>query len=99
MRLREKSLVRGCICEQTLANVIGISGTLNDITERKRREQHLSAEHSTARVLAEYSTLSVATPKILEAISESLGWDVGELWRVDASANVLRRSDRSYASR
>jgi hypothetical protein len=27
----------------------------------------------------------------LEAISESLGWDVGELWSVDASENVLRR--------
>ncbi len=35
------------------------SGTLNDIAERKRREQHLSAEHATTRVLAEsvsYST-------------------------------------------
>jgi PAS domain S-box-containing protein len=73
------------------ATVIGISGTLNDITERKRREQHLSAEHATARVLAESTTLSVATPKILEAICESLGWDVGELWSVDSSANVLRR--------
>ncbi len=71
--------------------VIGISGTLNDITERKRREQHLSAEHATARVLAESATLSEATPKILEAICESLGWDVGELWSVDASANVLHR--------
>jgi PAS domain S-box-containing protein len=71
--------------------VIGISGTLNDITERKRREQQLSAEHATARVLAESATLSVATPKILQAICESLGWDVGELWSVDAIMNVLRR--------
>lgn len=71
--------------------IIGISGTLNDITERKRREQHLSAEHATTRVLAESATLSQATPKILQAICESLGWDVGELWSVDASANVLRR--------
>jgi PAS domain S-box-containing protein len=71
--------------------LIGISGTLNDITERKRREQHLSAEQATTRVLAESVTLSEATPKILQAICESLGWDVGELWSVDASANVLRR--------
>jgi sigma-B regulation protein RsbU (phosphoserine phosphatase) len=70
--------------------VIGISGTLNDITERKRREQHLSAEHAATRVLAESATLSEATPKILQAICESLGWDLGELWSVDASANVLR---------
>jgi PAS domain S-box-containing protein len=71
--------------------LLGISGTLNDITERKRREQHLSAEHATTRVLAESTTLSEATPKILQAICESLGWDVGELWNVDASVNVLRR--------
>jgi sigma-B regulation protein RsbU (phosphoserine phosphatase) len=43
------------------------------------------------RVLAESGTLSVATPKILQAICESLGWDVGELWSVDAIMNVLRR--------
>ncbi len=52
--------------------LIGISGTLNDITERKRREQHLSAEQATTRLLAESATLSVATPKILQAICESL---------------------------
>ena len=71
--------------------VIGISGTLNDITERKRREQHLSAEHAATRVLAESATLSEATPKLLQAMCESLGWDLGEFWSVDASANVLRR--------
>ena len=71
--------------------IIGISGTLNDITERKRREQHLSAEHATTRVLAESATLSEATPNILQSICESLGWDVGELWSVDTSTNVLRR--------
>ncbi|MBD1807108.1 PAS domain S-box protein [Microcoleus sp. FACHB-SPT15] len=71
--------------------VIGISGTLNDITERKRREQHLSAEHAATRVLAESATLSEATPKLLQAMCESLGWDLGEFWSVDASENVLRR--------
>ena len=83
--------VYACVILADDDTVIGISGTLNDITERKRREQHLSAEHAIARVLAESATLSVASPKILEAICESLGWDVGELWSVDASANVLRR--------
>jgi PAS domain S-box-containing protein len=82
--------VYACVMLADDDTVIGISGTLNDITERKRREQHLSAEHATARVLAESATLSVATPKILQAICESLGWTLGELWSVDARANVLR---------
>jgi sigma-B regulation protein RsbU (phosphoserine phosphatase) len=69
---------------------IGLSGTLNDITDRKRREQHLSAEHATTRVLAESVNLAEATPKLLQAICKSLGWDLGELWSVDAKANVLR---------
>jgi PAS domain S-box-containing protein len=69
---------------------IALCGTLNDITERKRQELHLSAEHATTRVLAESVTLTEATPKLLQAICSSLGWDFGELWSVDAKANVLR---------
>ncbi|HAA32842.1 MAG TPA: regulator [Cyanobacteria bacterium UBA8553] len=70
--------------------LIGISGTLNDITERLRQEKHLNAEHATTRVLAESATLSEASLKILQAICENLGWTLGELWSVDTQANVLR---------
>jgi PAS domain S-box-containing protein len=71
-------------------SLMGISGTLNDITERKRREQHIRAENTTTRVLAEAVTLSEAIPKILQAICQSLGWERGEFWSVDSKANVLR---------
>ncbi|NEQ22313.1 MAG: SpoIIE family protein phosphatase [Microcoleus sp. SIO2G3] len=70
--------------------LVGISGTLNDITERKRQEQYSSAEHAITRTLAESGTLSEATPKILQALCERLGWVLAELWSVDTSANVLR---------
>ena len=70
--------------------VIGLSGTLNDISEHKRREQHQTAEQATTRVLAESENLTEATPKLLQVICESLGWDFGELWSVDVKANVLR---------
>lgn len=69
--------------------IIGLSGTLNDITERKRREQHQSVQHTTTHVLAESANLREATPKLLQAICQSLGWELGELWTVDASKNVL----------
>lgn len=71
--------------------LIGLSGTLNDITKRKRREQHLSAEHATTRILAETATFGEATSQCLQAICESLGWELGEFWSVEASAHVLRR--------
>lgn len=62
----------------------------SDITERKRGERHLNAQHATTRVLAESATLSQATPKVLQAICESLEWDLGEVWSVDRHSKVLR---------
>jgi two-component system, sensor histidine kinase and response regulator len=49
-----------------------------------------AAEYATARVLAESARLAEATPRILEAICTSLGWEHGALWRVDHQAGVLR---------
>ena len=63
---------------------------IRDITERKRAERRLRAHHKTTHILAESSTIAEATPKIIQVICESLGWDLGELWLVDRQANVLR---------
>jgi len=63
---------------------------LRDITERKRAEQRLVAQHTVTQVLAEAATLEEATPKILQAVCECLVWDLGELWRIDRAAGVLR---------
>jgi hypothetical protein len=49
----------------------------------------------TARALAESDTLAEATPKVLQAICEALGWDHAALWNVDAEAKLLRRLSRS----
>ena len=64
-----------------------------DITDRKRSEQHLTAQYAATRVLAESATTSEATSQILQGICESLGWDLGEIWMVDQQANVLRFLD------
>jgi phosphoserine phosphatase RsbU/P len=69
--------------------LLGISGTINDITERKRREQHLNAENATTRVLAEAGMLNEAIPKILQAICENLEWERGEFWSVDSQRQAL----------
>ena len=70
--------------------IVGISGSLADITERKYQDQRLSVERATTRVLAEVTTLSEAFPNLLQAISKSLGWEYGELWLMDKADNALK---------
>jgi signal transduction histidine kinase len=43
-----------------------------------------------ARVLAEAARLEEVSTKILQAVCESLEWDVGEIWVFDEQVNVLR---------
>jgi PAS domain S-box-containing protein len=64
-----------------------------DITEQKRAEQYLSAQHAVSSVLAECATTSEATSRILQVICENLGWDLGEIWIVDEQAKILRCLD------
>jgi len=61
------------------------SGSAHRVNQRQ-----LAAEYATARVLAESARLAEATPRILEAICTTLGWEYGALWRVDEQAGVLR---------
>ncbi len=57
--------------------------------ERRRAERRLGFQYTATRVLAESPRLDDAVPRILQAICESLGWDVGVMWWVDPQASVL----------
>jgi PAS domain S-box-containing protein len=61
-----------------------------DLTERKRAEERLRVQHTVAQILTEAATIEEATPRILLAMGECLGWDVGVLWLVDREAAALR---------
>jgi two-component system, sensor histidine kinase and response regulator len=52
--------------------------------------RRLHAQYAATRALAESATLLEAAPEILKAVCESLGWEYGALWTVDAAAGVLR---------
>src|SRR5438094_5318106 len=67
-----------------------VFGTVQDITERKRAEHRLVAQHTVTQILAEAATLEGATPNILRAVCECLVWDLGALWRHDRQAGLLR---------
>ena len=63
--------------------------TAADVTERKREAARLAAQYAVTRVLAEAATLASATPRILQAVCESLDWSVGAIWRVDQKRKLL----------
>jgi len=62
----------------------------HDITRQKKSERRLAAQYETTRVLAEADSPAQSTLKILETICESLDWDMGAFWRVDAHRDRLR---------
>ena len=66
------------------------SAFVRDIGERKRAEQRALAQHDATLVVAEAPTLAEAAPRLLQVICETVRWDVGALWQVDARAGVLR---------
>lgn len=60
------------------------------LAERIQAELRRNAEHSVNRTLAESTEFIDAAPPILQAICESLAWDVGVIWLVDPGAAALR---------
>jgi two-component system sensor histidine kinase/response regulator len=53
-------------------------------------DRRLTAEYIAARVLVDAASFDEASPKILEAICSTLGWEHGAVWAVDRDADVLR---------
>lgn len=62
---------------KTIQNFVCVG---RDITEEQRIKKRQAAQYAVARIMSESGSLESATPKILQAICESLEWDVGELW-------------------
>ncbi len=52
------------------------------MTTRTSAERRLATQYATALALAESASLADATPRILRAICQSLGWAHGALWQV-----------------
>jgi PAS domain S-box-containing protein len=61
-----------------------------EIRVRQRSERRAVIQHAVTRVLAEAETLDAVAPKIIEAVCQSLGWDLGALWQIDPAAKQLR---------
>jgi PAS domain S-box-containing protein len=77
------------IRDGTTGQIVYFDGAIHDITERKQAEQRQAAQYAVARALADSDKLAGAAPRILEAVCNSLQWDMGALWQVDHKEQSL----------
>jgi len=90
--------VRGRVLQDEHGRPRGMAGVCADITERKEAERSLAVQYAVARVLSTAPSIEEAAPGLVEAIGQALGWEVGELWRVDEAAGMLRAAGGWRAS-
>ncbi|MEK6337682.1 MAG: MASE1 domain-containing protein [Acidobacteriota bacterium] len=65
---------------------------------RRHNEERLATNLAVTRILAESPDLNDAMPRVLKSIGETLGWQVGCMWKLDPAANVLRNTNVWQAS-
>jgi two-component system, cell cycle sensor histidine kinase and response regulator CckA len=63
---------------------------VTDITDRELTERRLAAQHGVADALATSDSIDEATPKLLQAVGEAMGWRLAQVWTVDWKSGVLR---------
>ncbi len=81
---------KGKVFHDEAGRPVRMSAVCVDITARKRDEQRFAVLHAVTRILAESATLTQATPRIVQAVCDSLAWQLGAIWQVDAEEQLLR---------
>ena len=66
-----------------------LEGTVEDISNQWWAEQRRRLHYNAARVLSEAGSVEEARPQILRAICETLEWDMGAVWDLDPSGDVM----------
>jgi PAS domain S-box-containing protein len=67
---------------------VGAYGIYRNLTAEKRAERLLSAQYSVVRALAECETLESATQRILQAVGERVGFQVGVVFIAGADGRL-----------
>jgi len=75
--------------EAPLAGGRLFTGLIREITVRRRAERYLTTQLAVASVMAEGTQLEHARARVLAAIGKSMGWTLGELWRIDEDEDVM----------
>jgi PAS domain S-box-containing protein len=67
-----------------------IFAVARDITQRKQTERRLATGYAVTNLLADAESLEIASPEILKAICEGLGWELGAIWGVEDSGETIQ---------
>src|SRR6185295_11292413 len=77
------------VLDETRA-VTRMIGFVVDVTDRRRADQRLAAQHAVTRVLVAAATPEAAAPGVIEAIAQAVGGVFGAAWEVDRAEGCLR---------
>ena len=61
-------------------DTVSFHAFMHDITERKRAESYLLAQHAVSQVLAAGDPVGETMPRLLAALGEALEWELGAYW-------------------
>jgi GAF domain-containing protein/PAS domain-containing protein len=76
--------------DEALLQMFSTIGTqIGQFIDRENHQRRLQAHHGVTNLLAVSPSLTQASPQILKAICESLGWAFGAIWHVDSQKEVL----------
>src|SRR6185436_18044178 len=78
--------------KDSFGNVTGWVSSASDITQRKRAEVRLAAEHAITRILANAQSLDEAAPGMVQVLLDSLEMDFGAFWVLDQKRGFLHAS-------
>ncbi|MEP7153965.1 MAG: GAF domain-containing sensor histidine kinase, partial [Nitrospira sp.] len=70
-----------------------VGDTRDALAEANRSARRLAAEYAVTRVLAETVTLKDVGHAVLQAIGETLEWELGMFWELDEQGQALRFVD------
>jgi PAS domain S-box-containing protein len=79
------------IALQIYAGLTAVSGLVLGaaVADRKRSELLRQTDHALATILSEERDLQHATPRIIQAVCETLEWEVGILWQTNEATQAL----------
>jgi len=84
---------------QIYAGLTAVSGLVLGaaVADRRRSEVLRQTDHALATILSEERDLKHATPRIIQAVCQTLEWDVGILWETDEATQTLDYVDSWHA--